>query len=129
MCERIGHPSRCNYYYAMRYLLGLDPRREEDKKFFNMLIETGEISPTVYGNGQISDTLFDTDSILAYRHRQEEKVKEQLEKFTQTIMDFQKQTHIDMDLLKKSIDNLAGKIGELIKTEEEREIPPWEQKG
>jgi len=120
MYQQAGHPEHCNYYYAMTEILGLDPKRKEDKEEFKMLIRTGEITYWTWGNGKVSDSLFDTQSILAYLHRERKKAVKELKELTEAIKSLIAQTGKEARLTRQLLKKFMKKV-------EEKEREEWKR--
>jgi hypothetical protein len=114
-----GHPTNCNYYYAMTEILGLDPGREEDLIEFQYLIDQGEIRRTKFGD-KVSDSQFDTDSIVSYLQRERKRVEKELLGLTRAI---EKLT----DKIEENFKALMVKIEEMAKEKEKVDKPEWEK--
>jgi len=114
------HPTNCNYYYAMKELMGLYPERKEDRREFNRLIKQGEIRRTVWGNGQVSEWVYDTDSILAYLQRERKRVEKELLGLTKAI---EKLT----EKIEENFKALMIRIEEMVKEKEKADKPEWKR--
>ena len=112
MYQPAGHPSHCNYWYAMTQILGLDPNRKEDKEEFKMLVKTGEITYWKWGNGKVSDRLFDTQSILSYLTRERKKAVKELKELTEAIKSLAKEIGKEARLTRQSIKKLMKEVKE-----------------
>ena len=108
MYEQAGHPTNCNYYYAMTEILGLDPERKEDREEFRLLVKSGEIRQTIFGK-KVSEYLYDTQSILAYQRRLRRKVEKELKQLTEAIEGMEKRM---VELLERLVDEVKKAMRE-----------------